>query len=183
MKIYGAFLGLLGLAAFLVPLQHPGPYGIPGRGLVGGTLCLAIAALLWVPSIPTFARRIALAVSPFALIVALYGAMAEAEEVIVLYAGDTDLRLWVVDHEGEEWVSMPRVKAETNALDGARLTRLRHGEVRCTVPRLVEDAEADQRTFALRDEKYAVQRLARLVGLFGDGPSPAAVTLRLDPCD
>ena len=26
-----------GLAAFLVPLQHAGPYGIPGRGLVGGS--------------------------------------------------------------------------------------------------------------------------------------------------
>ena len=25
-----------GFAAFLVPLGHAGPYGIPGRGLVGG---------------------------------------------------------------------------------------------------------------------------------------------------
>jgi len=39
-----------------------------------------------------------------------------------------------------------------------------------------------ERTFRLRDEKYAIQRLGRRIGLFGDGPSAETVTLRLDPC-
>jgi hypothetical protein len=49
----------------------------------------------------------------------LYGALAELEEVVVLHAGDAELRLWIVDHEGVAWVSMPRGKAEGHALDGA----------------------------------------------------------------
>jgi hypothetical protein len=109
--------------------------------------------------------------------------MAELEEVVVLYADDADLRLWVVDHEGEAWVSMPRSKAEQHRLDGARLELLRAGETRCVVPRIVDDPAANRRTFDLRQEKYAVQRLGGLLGMFGDGPGPDTITLRLDPCD
>jgi hypothetical protein len=50
------------------------------------------------------------------------------------------------------------------------------------VPRIVEDPSANQRTFDLRQEKYAIQRLGGLLGMFGDGPNPGTVTLRLDPC-
>ena len=121
-SILASIAGLLtlgaGLAAFLVPLQHAGPYGIPGRGLVGGLLCFVISGVLLVRSTPTFARAAALVASPIVLFFALYGALAELEEVVVLYAGDADLRLWIVDHEGVEWVSMPRSKAEEHALDG-----------------------------------------------------------------
>ena len=46
--IVGALTLCAGLAAFLVPLRHAGPYGIPGRGLVGGLLCFAIAGVLLV---------------------------------------------------------------------------------------------------------------------------------------
>lgn len=175
-----------GLAALLVPLQHAGPYGLPGRGLVGGVGGLAIAALLLVPRVPALARGLALLLSPAVLFLALYGALAEFEEVVVLYAGESGevpLRLWIVDHEGGEWVSMPRAKAEGNGVDGARLERLRGGELRCVVPRLMDDPTAARRTFDLRQEKYAVQRLGGRVGLFGDGPAPDIVTLRLDPCE
>jgi len=171
-----------GLLAFLVPLHHPGPYGIPGRGLVGGLLCLAIAGALLARGVPRLARGLALAASPFVLFLALYGALAELEEVVVLDAAGAGLRLWVVDHEGAPWVSMPRAKAEQNALDGARLELLRAGVLRCTVPHLVDDPVANRRTFDLRQQKYAVQRLGGLLGMFGDGPSPETVTLRLDPC-
>ena len=52
------FLALAaGSAAFLAPLQHAGPYGIPGRGLVGGLACLVVAAVLLVRSTPTLLRR------------------------------------------------------------------------------------------------------------------------------
>lgn len=171
-----------GLAAFLVPLQHAGPYGIPGRGLVGGLACLVVAGALLARGTPTIARGIALAASPFVLFLALYGALAELEEVVVLYAPDAELRLWIVDHEGGEWVSMPRSKAEAHTLDGARLDLLRAGTTRCVVPRIVDDPAANRRTFDLRQEKYAVQRLGGLLGMFGDGPGPETITLRLDPC-
>jgi hypothetical protein len=170
-----------GLAAFLVPLQHAGPYGIPGRGLVGGLLCFVISAVLFART-PRIARVVALVATPFVLFLALYGAFAEAEEVVVLYAEDAELRLWIVDHEGVEWVSMPRSKAERHAIDGAELELLRAGTTRCVVPRIVEDATAKQRTFDLRQEKYAVQRLGGVLGMFGDGPGPDSITLRLDPC-
>lgn len=171
-----------GLAAFLVPLRHAGPYGIPGRGLVGGLACFAIAALLLVRAVPTVVRWGAAALLPFVLFLALYGALAELEEVVVLYPGDAELRLWIVDHEGSEWVSMPRAKADTHALDGARLELLRAGTVRCVVPRIVDDPAANQRTFDLRQQKYAIQRFGGMLGMFGDGPAPETVTLRLDPC-
>jgi hypothetical protein len=185
-SIAALVVGLLtlaaGLAAFLVPLHHPGPYGLPGRGLIGGLLCLAVAAVLLPRGAPAIARGVALVASPFVLFLALYGALAELEEVVVLHAGDADLRLWIVDHEGEEWISMSRAKAETHALDGAELRLLRAGETRCVVPRIVDDPVANRRTFDLRQEKYAIQRLGGVIGMFGDGPAPDTITLRLDPC-
>jgi hypothetical protein len=171
-----------GLAAFLVPLQHAGPYGIPGRGLVGGLLCFAISGVLLVGGAPRLARVIALVAAPIVLFIALYGALAELEEVVVLYSERAELRLWIVDQNGAEWVSMKRSKAVENSLDGARLELLRAGETRCVVPRIVEDDVANRRTFDLRQEKYAVQRFAVVLGLFGDGPGPETITLRLDSC-
>jgi hypothetical protein len=182
-SIVGLITLLSGLAAFLVPLGHAGPYGIPGRGLVGGLLCFAISALLLARGTPTIARVGALAASPFVLFLALYGALAELEEVVVLHTADADLRLWVVDHEGAAWVSMPRSKADEHAIDGAELELLRAGTTRCVVPRIVEDPAANRRTFDLRQEKYAVQRLGVVLGMFGDGPGPETITLRLDPCE
>lgn len=179
----GVLTLLAGAAAFLVPLQHAGPYGIPGRGLVGGLVCFAVSAVLLVRGTPVIARVVAYAASPLVLFFALYGALAELEEVVVLYTEHADLRLWIVDHEGVEWVSMPRSKADENAIDGKKLELLRAGETRCVIPRIVEDTAANQRTFDLRHEKYAVQRLGGVLGMFGDGPGPHTITLRLDPCE
>jgi hypothetical protein len=170
------------VAAFLVPLRHAGPYGIPGRGLVGGLACLAIAAVLLARGVPAWVRVVAVAASPYLLFLALYGAFAELEEVVVLHAPDAELRLWIVDHDGVEWVSMSRAKAATHGLDGAQLKLLRAGATRCVVPRIVDDPVANQRTFDLRQEKYAVQRLGGVLGMYGDGPGPDTITLRLDPC-
>jgi hypothetical protein len=172
-----------GLAAFLVPLQHAGPYGIPGRGLVGGLLCFALSFVLLARGTPSPARMAAMVVSPLVLFFALYGALAELEEVVVLYADDADLRLWIVDHDGDAWVSMAQSKADEHSLEGAKLELLRDGEVRCVVPHVVDDPAANQRTFDLRQQKYAVQRLAVRLGMFGDGPGPQTITLRLDPCE
>jgi hypothetical protein len=186
-SIASMLVGLLtlvaGLAAFLVPLRHAGPYGIPGRGLVGGGACLALAALLLLRPLPALARAAAFVASPFALFFALYGALAELEEVVVLYAPGAPLRLWVVDANGAPWVSMSRNKAETYALDGAKLQLLRAGTTRCVIPRIVDDPAANRRTFDLREQKYAIQRLGQRLGMFGDGPGADTITLRLDPCE
>ncbi len=185
-SIAASIVGLLtlgaGLAAFVVPLQHAGPYGIPGRGLVGGLLCFAISGVLLARGTPAIVRGVALVASPIVLFFALYGALAEFEEVVVLYTEDAELRLWIVDHEGVEWVSMPRSKADQHGIDGVKLELLRDGQTRCVIPRIVEDPIANRRTFDLRQEKYAVQRLGGALGMFGDGPGPETITLRLDPC-
>lgn len=186
-SIPGTIVGLLtlgvGLATFATPLHHPGPYGIPGRGLVGGALCLCITLILLTRGAPMWARRTALVASPFVLFVALYATLAELEEVVVLRTPETGLRLWVVDYDGVAWVSMGSSKAERYGIDGAQLELSRGGEVSCVTPRIVDDLAANRRTFDLRQEKYAVQRLAVALGLFGDGPGPDTITLRLDPCD
>jgi hypothetical protein len=186
-SISASIVGVLtlgaGLAAFLVPLQHAGPYGIPGRGLAGGLLCFAISGVLLVRGTPKIARGVALVASPIVLFFALYGALAELEEVVVLYTEHGELRLWIVDHDGVEWVSMPRSKADEHAIDGMKLELLRAGATRCVIPRIVEDPVANRRTFDLRQEKYAVQRLGGMLGMFGDGPGPETITLRLDPCE
>jgi len=183
----GLIVGLLalcaGLGAFLVPLHHAGPYGIPGRGLVGGLLCFAISGVLIARRMPAIARGIALIASPIVLFFALYGALAELEEVVVLYAEDAELRLWIVDHDGIEWVSMQRSKAVEHSIDGAKLELLRAGITRCVVPQIVGDPIANRRTFDLRQEKYAMQRLGSVLGMFGDGPGPTTITLRLDRCE
>ena len=78
---------------------------------------------------------------------------------------------------------MNRSKAEQHRIDGKELELLRAGVTRCVIPRTVDDPVANRRTFDLRQEKYAIQRLGGVLGMFGDGPSPETISLRLDPCE
>lgn len=184
-----------GVAVFVIRLRHAGPYAFPEQGnLRAGVMALGIGIALAAPGVArasggagALARRLLLAAAPIVLFFALYATLAEVEEVVVLRATDArgapaNLRLWVADHDGAAWVSMPRSKAERHSLDGARLELLRTGRTSCVVARLSTDPADNERTFRLRDEKYAIQRLGRRIGLFGDGPSAETVTLRLDPC-
>jgi hypothetical protein len=190
-RIVGALLLLAGVAVFAIRLQHAGPYAMPEKGnLRAGIAALVVGLALVAPWLRASSRVVTVALllaSPVVLFFALYSTLAELEEVVVLRATDSDgraanLRLWIVDAEGAAWVSMPREKAEEHGLDGARVELLRGGGTSCVVPSLARDPADGERTFRLRDEKYAIQRLGRLIGLFGDGPSPTTVTLRLDPC-
>jgi hypothetical protein len=186
--VVGCLMLVAGLAVFAIRLQHAGPYEMPEQGnLRAGVLALVIGGLLLLPALGRMARGALLVAAPIVLFFALYATLAELEEVVVLRATDSsgapsNLRLWIVDHDGVAWVSMPRSKAEEHALDGARVDMLRAGETTCVAPVLSTDPAENERTFQLRDEKYAIQRLGRAIGLFGDGPSPQTVTLRLDPC-
>jgi len=184
-----------GVSVFAIRLRHAGPYAFPEQGnLRAGVLALLIGIALAAPGVAraaggagALARRLLFAAAPIVLFFALYATLAEVEEVVVLRATDArgapaNLRLWIADHEGAAWVSMPRSKAERHSLDGARLELLRAGQTSCVMATLSTDPADNERTFRLRDEKYAIQRLGRRIGLFGDGPSAESVTLRLDPC-
>lgn len=182
-------MALVGLAVFLIRFQHAGPYGFPeGGNLVAALLCFVLAALLYAKPSPAPIRWLALLASPVVLFFALYATLAELEEVIVLQARTTDgarsdLRLWVVDHDGAAWVTMPREKGDAHRLDGEPVRMLRDGAFSCVVPRRFEDRENTRRSFELRMEKYAIQRLAVAIGIFDPDVNDGNITYRLDPCE
>jgi hypothetical protein len=113
--------------------------------------------------------------------------MAELEEVVILRAPDAqgelqDLRLWIVDRDDAAWVTMPRSKADAHGLSNAQVELVRDGVARCVVAvRIVDRAEVD-RTHSQRQQKYAVQRFATRLGIFGRQAAENVVTLRLTPC-
>ena len=114
--VVGCLMLVAGVAVFAIRLQHAGPYEMPEQGnLRAGVLALAIGAGLLVPALGRIARLALLVAAPVVLFFSLYAILAEVEEVIVLRATDSsgapsNLRLWIVDHEGVPWVSMPRWK-------------------------------------------------------------------------
>lgn len=189
---FGWVLVLAGLAVFAIRLQHPGPYPFPGGGnLRAGLLALALGAWLARDWLAESAARRALNVAAVlagcvVLFFALYSTLAELEETVTLRVerpeGRADLRLWIVDRDGVAWVSMPRAKAEAFALDGARAELLRGGRFACVVPEVRADRDDVEAVFALRNEKYAVQRLAIALGVMPGEPPDHGVALRLDPC-
>ena len=192
-RVVGGALLLLGLAVFLIRLQHAGPYGFPAGGnLLAALAALGLGTLLVVlaPAEEPLKRWLcvgALIAALPTLFFGLYATLAELEEVVVLYAEDSqgqprELRLWIVDHAGEEWVTMARSKANEHSLADREHELLRAGETRCVVPKLFDDREAKLRAFELRSEKYSIQRLAILVGIFSKDLSPTMVALRMDPC-
>jgi hypothetical protein len=186
--VVGCGLLALGVAVFAVRLLHEGPYPMPQGGpLFGGLGALLLGGVLVWPATPRGLGWLALAASPLVLFFGLYATMAELEEVVSLYATDSDgkpaeLRLWIVDREDGEWVGMPRWKAVEHSLDGARVQLLRNGKIRCVVPVLHEDRATVKAIHALKLEKYAVARGAAAIGLYPREARETAVSLRLDPC-
>lgn len=188
-RIVGCLLLLLGIAALAIRLQQAGPYAFPEGGPLLGVilLCVIGAWLVLAAGVAPPLTWLALAASPFVLFYGLYITFAELEEVIVLrVAGDaaetTDLRLWVVDRDGVPWVTMSQRKADAHALRDKRAELLRQGEVRCVIAVRHDDRPTVNAIHQLRQEKYAVQRLATMIGMYGPVPSETTVALRLDPC-
>jgi len=184
---------LVGAAVFLIRLQHAGTYALPrGGNLLGGVLALLLGGWLarpWLAAHRLAAplRWAALAASPIVLFFALYATLAELEEVVVLKAIDragrpSDLRLWIVDHAGAAWVTMPRSKADEHGLTEARVELLRQGELGCVVATRSDGRATVNEIHRLRHEKYAVQRLATSIGIFGRSAGEDVVAVRLDPC-
>ncbi len=186
--VVGCVLLAVGVAVFVVRLQHEGAYAVPrGGNLFGGIGALVLGAVLVWPAAPRGLGWSALAVSPAVLFFGLYATMSELEEVISLYATNSagqpaELRLWIVDREDGEWVGMQRSKAVEHSLDGARLEVLRGGQIRCVVPVLHEDRPTVRAIHAQKVEKYAVASASALFGLYPREASDSTVSLRLDPC-
>jgi len=189
---FGVLLILVGVAVFAVRLKHAGPYAFPGGGnLRAGVLSLLLGVWLardWIQgSLAIRLNGIAVSIGVVVLFFALYATLAEMEETVTLEAthrsGEpASLRLWIIDLDGAQWVNMKRAKAEDHQLDGARLQLLRNGEFQCVVPALDERWEMANQIHSLRQEKYAVQRLASAVGVMGKTAKEDIVALRLDPC-
>ena len=183
---------VVGLSVFAIRLQHE-PYAFPERGnLLSGVLALALGVALIRPWLGAgrpalLLTRIALAATPLVIFFGLYATLAELEEVVVLRATDEqgapqDLRLWVVDHEGAQWVTMPRSKADAHGLTDARVVLVRNGAAACVIAKRQEDYATVDKIFRLRHEKYGIQRLATALGIFGRSAGEDVVTLRLEPC-
>jgi hypothetical protein len=187
-RIAGGLLLLLCIAAIAIRLQHP-PYAFPSGGPLLGVILLLVTGgwLVFATGVLAPLTWLALAASPFVLFYGLYITFAELEEVIVLRVADdagktTDLRLWVVDREGVPWVTMSGQKADAYGLRDKRTELLRHGGVHCVIAVRHDDRPSVNAVHQLRQEKYAVQRLATVIGMYGPVPDEATVALRLDPC-
>jgi hypothetical protein len=190
-KLCGGAFVLLGVAVFLVRLQHEGPYFFPeGGNLAGGLGALACGvALLFTNPVPTLVGRLTTsalaAVSIIALYLASYATAAELEEVIVVRtscaAGEgEELRLWLVDEGDQMLVSMSRAKAERSQLTSTKeVSLLRGGAVRCVAAEIVSDATTLRRVTAGLYEKYTVARIATDLGIFSDDRLGTNVVLRM----
>jgi hypothetical protein len=77
---------------------------------------------------------------------------------------------------------MPIDKAREHSLDGARLELLREGELRCVETTVESDRETVTAVRDARYERYAIQRLATMVGVFTREPGPEAIVVRVAPC-
>jgi hypothetical protein len=192
-QVLGGVLVLLGASVFLVRLHHAGPYAIPTAGvLLSGVLALLLGLFLLSPSsqrpgIAVPITWLGIAAGPGVLFFALYATMAELEEVISLKALDregnpADLRLWVVDYEGRPWVVMPGSKSDNHGLEEGPVVMFRNGVDVCVVATQSDDRALVDEIVRIRHQKYLVQRLATMVGLFGETAGAETVTLRLDPC-
>lgn len=184
----GWVLLVVGVAVFTVRVFHDGAYAVPrGANLFGGLGALSLGSLLLWSKTALALKWMVLAISPVVLFFGLYATMAELEEVVSLYATDSsgqaaELRLWIIDRDGTEWVGMPRSKAIEHSLDGVPIQVLRKGETRCVVPVLHEDRETVTAIHALKVKKYAVARAAAAVGIYPSEAPTTSVSLRLDPC-
>jgi hypothetical protein len=184
---------IVGALVFLVRLFHEGPYAIPRQGnLLAGLLSLAIGAWLvrsWFGGhkLLTIISGLTVAASPFVLYFALYATIAEVEETVTLRVSNlsgesVDLRLWIVDIEGATWVTMSHSKAEAHGLQSSKAELLRQGEFKCVQTTQYDERDIVNKAHRARHEKYATQRLAGLIGMFGETAPPGDVALRLDRC-
>lgn len=131
--------------------------------------------------------RTLLAASPLVLFVALYSTLAEVEEVVVLHSTHeqghaVDLRLWIVEDDGAGWIQMPIEKANAHGLDETEIDMTRDGNRDCVKIKRFTDLANTRRVQNLRYEKYIVQRLATLIGVFPREPTGGAAILRVTEC-
>jgi hypothetical protein len=192
--LFGFVLLLVGVAVFAVRLQHGGPYILPeGGNLLAGIGSLLVGAFFlgrgmgegglasllgWGATLGAVA---AIYFSAFAI-------MSEMEEVVSLNSTGASgqpvsLRLWIVDRDGAAWVTMRKEKADASGLTGGQAQLLRNGAWNCVSVSRHPDRENTNAVHHLRTEKYAVQRFAMRLGVFGEDAGTETIALRLSACD
>ncbi|MCZ6828417.1 MAG: hypothetical protein O7F73_02295 [Gammaproteobacteria bacterium] len=192
-RYLGGLLLLVGVSVFLIRLHHDGPYAMPAGGnLFAGVLALALGFSLVAPWSQGSGKAVPLVwlsivAGPVILFFALYATLAELEEVISIKAFNREgkpasLRLWVVDYDGRPWVTMPGSKSDNHGLEDGPIVMFRDGVDSCVLATRLDDRETVDDIHRRRHQKYMIQRLATVVGLFGETAGAETVTLRLDPC-
>lgn len=186
--IAGILFITIGLGVFLIRLGHAGSYAMPqGAGAIGGLAAVLLGGYLLWPNKPRFTGPIAIVLGTVASLPAIYSIAGESQEVISLYAIDSDqqivdLRLWVVDREDGAWVGMGRNKVTTYQLDGAELNMLRNGKIECVKPMLTDDMATTKIIHSMKVAKYTTAQLASAIGLYPKEATSNTAALRLDSC-
>jgi hypothetical protein len=186
--VSGVIFIAIGLAVFAIRLGHSGAYAVPGgAALIGSIACIVLGTCLLWPGKPKFTGLVAIVIATFASFPAIYSIVGESEEVISLYAFDSDnnlvdLRLWIVDRNDGAWVGMGRSKATTYGLDGARLEMLRGGEIICVIPALTKDHATVEEVHRMKVDKYKAAQISASIGMYPKEASENTAALRLDLC-
>jgi hypothetical protein len=186
--VSGVIFIAIGLAVFAIRLGHSGAYAVPGgAALIGSIACIVLGTCLLWPGKPKFTGLVAIVIATFASFPAIYSIVGESEEVISLYAFDSDnnlvdLRLWIVDRNDGAWVGMGRSKATTYGLDGARLEMLRGGEIICVIPALTKDHATVEEVHRMKVGKYKAAQISASIGMYPKEASENTAALRLDLC-
>jgi hypothetical protein len=110
----------------------------------------------------------------------LYFVLAELGEVVVVDTGQSEMRLWVVDHDGSQWLRRGGGVTgwATELGDEVRMTR--EGATKLYRPVIVQDEVARIRINELTLEKYGLsERYLWIIGF----DTETSVPIRLDPLE
>lgn len=192
-RFFGVVLILLGIAVFVIRLQHGGPYAYPeGGNLLGAVLAFVIGLWFLRPIFRTgkISHLIgwpAVLATPLVMFFTLYSTLAELEEVISLQVtapsgAPVALRLWVVDRDGSAWTTMSDDKAVENGLDRAQGQMLRGGKQACVDIVRHNEPETVQAILDMKLDKYAVARLAASIGVYPETAGDGMTSIEMTPC-
>ena len=192
-RLFGILLILLGIAVFVIRLQHAGPYAMPeGGNLIGAVLAFVIGLWFLRPflrsgSLPHIIGWPAVLATPVVMFFTLFSILGEVEEVISVTLESPNgtvgtYRLWVVDLDGTAWTTMRDEKAETAGFDNTTGQMLRNGESSCVTITRHDDMETLSTIHDMKYEKYAAMRFAVMTGVFQRQAQEASTAVEFAPC-
>jgi len=109
--------------------------------------------------------------------IVLYFVLAEVGEVVVVDTGQSEVRLWVVDHDGSQWLRRGGGVTGWAAELGDEVRMTREGITKVYRPVIFQDVESRTRINDLTLEKYGLSE--RYLWVIGFG-TETTVPMRLD---